>query len=347
MYTRKVYLEYRETFTKSTTFRMEPNPAVRNGYLVKHQRGGDEFCWANHAFRVHADVENGEYRCECRQWEHTGNEMCYMLCLEHFSPYAVLEVDDITTGKSLVGLFCMHLVKAFTQLQIDKIPNKYILKRYSRDARSVVEWDRNDMVKGGREGNPEQMRFAKLVPVVMGIARAGSKSEYASDEALKQATTLRDLIETIPPNVTTASPMNGNDTGEADEETPSLAILAATFSQPKGRATNRGKQQNESSVAYQSTSTYKRKRTASGKEVVGDRTCGTCNLRGHYSTTCPLNPNRSRAAEKRGTRRGGIRRRGRPRTKRCSSEEGDEERCEGIFSNVVDDIDDEECQSDP
>jgi hypothetical protein len=73
----------------------------------------------------------------------------------------------------------MHLVKAFTHLQIKKIPSKYILKRYTRNARSYVVWDRNDMVKGGQGGNQEQMRFAKLVPVVMGIVRAGSKSDYA------------------------------------------------------------------------------------------------------------------------------------------------------------------------
>jgi hypothetical protein len=39
----------------------------------------------------------------------------------------------------------MHLVKAFTHLQVDKIPGKYVLKRYTRGARSVVEWDRNDV----------------------------------------------------------------------------------------------------------------------------------------------------------------------------------------------------------
>jgi hypothetical protein len=67
---RKVYLEYRHVFDKSTTFRMDPNPGVPIGFFVKHQRGG--FCWSNHAFCVHADVVQGEYRCECRQWEHTG-----------------------------------------------------------------------------------------------------------------------------------------------------------------------------------------------------------------------------------------------------------------------------------
>jgi hypothetical protein len=66
LYMRKVYLEYRQVFDKSMTFRMDPNPGVSNGFLVKHQRCGGGFCWSNHAFRVHADVVQGEYRCECR-----------------------------------------------------------------------------------------------------------------------------------------------------------------------------------------------------------------------------------------------------------------------------------------
>jgi hypothetical protein len=72
LYTRKVYLEHRSKFNKSFAFHMDPNPEVPNGYLVTHHRGGHAFSWSDHVFKVHADVENGEYRCECRQWEHTG-----------------------------------------------------------------------------------------------------------------------------------------------------------------------------------------------------------------------------------------------------------------------------------
>jgi hypothetical protein len=43
LYTRKVYLEYRQVFDKSMTFWMEPNPEVADGYLVKHHRGGVVF----------------------------------------------------------------------------------------------------------------------------------------------------------------------------------------------------------------------------------------------------------------------------------------------------------------
>jgi hypothetical protein len=65
LYMRKVYLEYRQVFDKSITFRMDPNPGIPNGLLVKHQWGAGGFCWSNHAFRVHADVLQGEYHYQC------------------------------------------------------------------------------------------------------------------------------------------------------------------------------------------------------------------------------------------------------------------------------------------
>jgi hypothetical protein len=103
----------------------------------------------------------------------------------------------------ILGLFCIHLVKAFTQLHIRKIHNGYILKRYTHDARSFVEWDRNDKPKDGQDGNREYMRFVKLVPVVMGITRAGTKSDYACEEAYEKSIALRALIKTILAKIST------------------------------------------------------------------------------------------------------------------------------------------------
>jgi hypothetical protein len=48
----------------------------------------------------------------------------------------------------------------------------------------------------------------------------------------------------------------------------------------------------------------------SGQCVIGSQKCGICDLKGHYSTTCPLNLARSCAAEKRGSTSGGMRKRG-------------------------------------
>jgi hypothetical protein len=114
MYTRTVYNEYKREYANSTSFVIEPDPDVECGYLVKHEKGTGVFCWAQHTFKVLADKKEGIYKCECKQWEHT-------------------------------GLFCMHVIKPFTHLQVQSIPEKYILRRYTRNARSVVPWDRHNV----------------------------------------------------------------------------------------------------------------------------------------------------------------------------------------------------------
>jgi hypothetical protein len=248
----------------------------------------------------------------------------------------------------IVDLFCMHLVNAFTHLQVEKIPSKYILKCYTRGTRSVVEWDRNDMVRGGRDGSNEQMRFVKLVPVVMGIARAGSKSEYAYEDALERFETLRNLIETILANVITATNNCEPDSSVGQEEVNTnmmvgntVVFVAPPISQTKGCGSNKWKVHNEGPALTQCTSTYKRMVTASGQCVIGSRKCDICYLKGHYSTTYLLNPARSHAAKKRGNTSGRVRKRGQPRTRRSVSEEVD--KCmdeQNLYDTVDADYDD-------
>jgi hypothetical protein len=78
-----------------------------------------------------------------------------------------------------------------------------------------------------------------------------------------------------------------------------VAIVAPPVTQTKGRGPGRSNPQSEVTGGTKHTSTYKYKRTIDGHEVIGSRNCGVCGLKGHYLTTCPRNPNRSRAMEKR------------------------------------------------
>jgi hypothetical protein len=81
--------------------------------------------------------------------------------------------------------------------------------------------------------------------------------------------------------------------------------------------------------------------TASGQCVIASQKCGICDLKGHYATTCPLNPARSHAAKKRGSASGGVRKRGRPKTWRNVSIEADE--CiedQNLYDKVETDYDD-------
>jgi hypothetical protein len=114
-----------------TSFVIEPDPEVECDYLVMHEKGIGAFCWVQHAFKVLADKATGVYKCECMQW-HT-------------------------------SLFCMHVIKAFTHLQVQSIPNRYIPRHYTFNARCVVPWDRHG-VRVTTHADTKQMRMSKLLP---------------------------------------------------------------------------------------------------------------------------------------------------------------------------------------
>ena len=76
----------------------------------------------------------------------------------------------------------MHIIRAFTHLQARKIPEKYIQKRYTRSARQEVTWDRHDGVLIGPAASQEQTRMSSLLPKLMKLGRAGSRSDRACQE---------------------------------------------------------------------------------------------------------------------------------------------------------------------
>jgi hypothetical protein len=115
-----------------------------------------------------------------------------------------------------------------------------------------------------------------------------------------------------------------------------IALLELPMSQTKGLGTGRYGNCGASNAERASTSTYK-----CGMEIIGERSCGTCGVKGYYTTTCPMNPNRSRAIERKGVNRvqGG---RGRLRMKMCySAESNDDQFVEEAFAENDDYSDDE------
>lgn len=240
----------------------------------------------------------------------------------------------------------MHLIRTFTHLQVRKIPEKYILKRYTKDARQEVEWDRHDGVQIGTQAGQEQTRLSKLLPKLMKLGRAGSKSNHAFDETNKQLDLITSGIEMYERSTgsttaiqqatthTAEDPADQSTAGIGSESTehmhsdantdstPSFAslpedilLIEPPVSRTKGRDTVREKKVNvEASTRGNPLSTY-------DKQNHGNRECSICGVRGtHYATTCPQNPNRSRAAEtkanKKGSRLNGgpPRKRGQPQT---------------------------------
>jgi hypothetical protein len=121
-----------------------------------------------------------------------------------------------------------------------------------------------------------------------------------------------------------------------------IALLEPPMSQTKGRGTRRYSNHNASGAERLSTSTYKRKRMKGGMKIIGDRSCGMCGVKGHYTTTCPLNPKRSRAVERKGVNRGTRGKRGRPGTRRCKFEDSNGDPCKDVSFTEDDDYNGDE-----
>ncbi|XP_066320520.1 protein FAR1-RELATED SEQUENCE 5-like [Miscanthus floridulus] len=106
-------------------------------------------------------------------------------------------------------LFCMHIIRAFTHPQVRKIPEKYIRKRYTRSARQEVTWDRHDGVLIGPAASQEQTRMSSLLPKLMKLGRAGSRSDRASQETNRQLDKIIPGIEMFPRRMENGSPGSG------------------------------------------------------------------------------------------------------------------------------------------
>lgn len=118
VYTRAVFRKYKEAYVYGTSFLTKKVGTGR--FLVPYGRDRPTFSWSQHEFKVVCDEENEEYKCECKQWEHT-------------------------------GLLCPHLIIVMTNEQIQRLPSKYVYRRYTRNARIDPPYDRNDTPPMGHQ----------------------------------------------------------------------------------------------------------------------------------------------------------------------------------------------------
>ena len=99
------------------------------------------------------------------------------------------------------GLFCVHLLRAFIHVQVEKIPCEYIFKRYTRFARREVDFDTSDRLLTGQDGNTQSYRTKTLIPKAMKAVRSGSKSNAAYRRLLDVLEDVTKEIENIPPDI--------------------------------------------------------------------------------------------------------------------------------------------------
>ncbi|WVZ79932.1 hypothetical protein U9M48_027454 [Paspalum notatum var. saurae] len=117
-----------------------------------------------------ADVEAERYTCECKQWEHT-------------------------------YLFCVHLLRAFQILQIDRIPKEYVLQRYTNSARQDVVFSRDDKKLKGKDGETKSNRQKTMLKRTMKVINKASMSKAGHNKYLDVMDELIELLERVEPDI--------------------------------------------------------------------------------------------------------------------------------------------------
>ncbi|RCV43402.1 hypothetical protein SETIT_9G291600v2 [Setaria italica] len=184
------------------------------------------------------------------------------------------------------------------------VRSEYIMKRYTRGARTVVMWDRHGIVNSGPRCESDQYKTKKLVEIVMVAIRACRKTSPGFEKGYEQLTALVEWGEIIARD--TGASHVGDHTEEQNEVIPDTGgepeaswaeqdVQNKSIDEPLAPLVQTPVQILE--CAPREARTKGRKH--GGKQVVNDhassskaprqQTCGYCGSLGHYSTGCDVN----------------------------------------------------------
>jgi hypothetical protein len=180
---------------------------------------------------------------------------------------------------------------------VDKIPEEYILKRYTRNARQNATFDRRDYKQTAPDGSSMFCRRRLLVETAMDLSNRGVKSDSGFNRALYG---MRALIEEVDVLNEEEAENNKNERSEekedehkhdADGAAPTVeeTILPPPVSNTKGRK-KESKSANKKAAAKDVGSEKKNKpepELDSEGRPLGVRMCKSCEkIAGHNSRTC-------------------------------------------------------------
>ena len=87
-------------------------------------------------------------------------------------------------------MFCQHVIAVFDHLRLDKIPEEYILQRYTKNAVKDPSFNRRDYRASDTNGTSLEYRQTILYNEAMKMVNKGCSSDQMFDMALSA---LRDV----------------------------------------------------------------------------------------------------------------------------------------------------------
>jgi hypothetical protein len=99
------------------------------------------------------------------------------------------------------GLLCVHLLRAFMHIQVEKIPSKYILQRYTVSSRKDVPFERIDKSFRGKDGVTKSYRQKMLLTKTMKVVRHACMSKAGYDKAMDVLDELDVVLSRLEPDI--------------------------------------------------------------------------------------------------------------------------------------------------
>ena len=124
-----------------------------------------------------------------------------------------------------VGLFCVHLIRTFMHIQLERIPKEYILQRYTYSARQDVVFSRDDKKMSGKDGETKSYRQKMLLKKAMKVVNHASMSK-----ALDTMDELLEMLGRLEPDIG-CEDAGGASTGEGNHVGVLLYKIVENFIQ--------------------------------------------------------------------------------------------------------------------
>lgn len=129
MYTRNFFNKFKDEWSQVNRYKVEENGCDSGfiKYLVRTKFGESE------EFMVKLNLETYKGNCDCKKIE-------------------------------FVRILCRHILKIFVRLDIDELPNHFILPRWKQEANKFRKIDLRDFLKNDGKEELEALRLSPYVP---------------------------------------------------------------------------------------------------------------------------------------------------------------------------------------
>ncbi|CAM0873664.1 unnamed protein product [Alopecurus aequalis] len=187
VYTHKMFSIFSDQLFKAGSYIVRTS---EDGHVfhVEHIDAERRASWCQIKYDMHVDIAKEEYVCECGLFDHT-------------------------------GMLCCHILKVMVHCGVSKIPKKYIVKRWTRNARDVLPEDIRCYQKDGETNVSKTYRNHVLYMKALELVKLGDRSMESFAVAMRYLDKGKNELLALSADDQEIPPSDGNVNGEVSGAT--------------------------------------------------------------------------------------------------------------------------------